>query len=434
MTVSSSINSALSGLNAQAAALSNISNNIANASTVGYKKAETEFESMVYGAAVPDSGVIGGVATSTRMDISVAGQLESTGVATDIAINGQGFLVVNKTAASNGEYLLTRAGSFRPDANGNLVNAGGFYLQGQPLTASGTAVSTAASIDGLSTVNVSNLSATAAPTTALTFNANLPASETSYSATTPAAHTSTMTYYDALGTAQTLRFQFTPTQPASAGAAPTNSWTMDIFDTAATSGAAIGSATLAFNGSGADAGTLASVTPAGGGAYDATTGAFTVTNGNGMALPVEIGMLNSASGMTQFDGAYQTTQMTQNGAAYGTLQGVTIGDNGIVTAGFSNGTTRPIYQLTLATLPNPDGLIPVSGGAYELSSAAGVPQLHNPGDGTAGTTQAGALEGSNVDITAQLTNMIETQRAYSSNAMVIQTSNQMLDTINRLNS
>ena len=160
MTVSSSINSALSGLNAQAAALTNISNNVANASTVGYKKADTEFESMVYGAAAPPSGVIGGVATSTRMDISMAGQLENTGVSTDIAINGSGFLVVNKNAGSDGEYMLTRAGSFRPDANGDLVNAGGFYLQGQQLTgSSATAVS---GIENLTTVNVSSLSATAA--------------------------------------------------------------------------------------------------------------------------------------------------------------------------------------------------------------------------------------------------------------------------------
>lgn len=431
MTVSSSINSALSGLNAQAAALTNISNNVANASTVGYKKGATEFESMVYGAAAPTSGVIGGVATSTRMDISLAGQLESTGISTDIAINGSGFLVVNKDAASDGEYMLTRAGSFRPDADGNLVNAGGFYLQGQQLT--GSSATTTTGIETLTTVNVTNLSATAAPTTALTFNANLPAGETAYSATAPAAHSSNMTYYDALGTAQTLRFQFTPTQPGSATEAATNTWAMDIFDTAAT-GSSIGSATLAFNGTGSTAGTLASVTALSGGAYDDLSGLFTVTNGAGMALPIDIGALGSASGMTQFDGSYQTTEMSQNGAAYGTLQGVTIGEDGIVTAGFSNGTTRPIYQLTLATLPNPDGLIPISGGAYRLSDAAGVAQLHNPGDGSAGTTQAGALEGSNVDITAELTNMIETQRAYSSNAMVIQTSNQMLDTINRLNS
>ena len=432
MTVSSSINSALSGLNAQAAALTNISNNVANASTVGYKKGDTEFESMVYGAAAPTSGVIGGVATSTRMDISLAGQLESTGISTDLAINGSGFLVVNKDSASGGEYMLTRAGSFRPDANGNLVNAGGFYLQGQQIT--GAAATTATGIEALTTVNVSSLSATAAPTSALTFNANLPAGETAFSTTAPAPHASKMTYYDALGTAQTLRFQFTPTQPGSATEPPTNTWSMDIFDSAATSGAAIGSATLVFNATGATAGSLSSVTPLSGGAYDATAGTFTVTNGTGMTLPIDIGALGSAAGMTQFDGNYQTTEMSQNGAAYGTLQGVTIGEDGVVTAGFSNGTTRPIYQLTLATLPNPDGLVPVSGGAYRLSDAAGVAQLHNPGDGGAGTTQAGALEGSNVDITAELTNMIETQRAYSSNAMVIQTSNQMLDTINRLNS
>jgi flagellar hook protein FlgE len=150
-------------------------------------------------------------------------------------------------------------------------------------------------------------------------------------------------------------------------------------------------------------------------------------------LPIKIGGLNSPSGLTQFDGSYQTTQLSQNGAGFGLLQGVSIGSGGVVSASFSNGTTRPIYQLSLVTVPNPDGLTPTSGNAYQISSVSGAPLISTPGQGATGTIDAGQLEGSNVDITTQLTNMIETQRAYSSNAMVIQTGKEMLDTINRLN-
>ncbi len=434
MSLLSAFGSALSGLSAQSAALNNISNNIANSSTVGYKEADTDFASLIDATSIGSPSAPAGVSSSTTMDVTKAGQLQSTGVNTDIAINGQGFMVVNTNATSaNGKYLLTRAGSFRSDASGNLVNAGGYYLQGQPLDSTGAAVPTAGTLSALTTVNVSNLTATASPTTAVTFTANLPASDTAYAATTPSPSTSSMTYYDALGSAQSLQFQFTPTPATSAGTANTNTWTMNIYDSASlTPTTPVGTASLVFNSKGTGAGTLESVTPSAG-TYDGTAGTFTITTASGQTLPINIGALNSASGMTQFSGSYQTTQESQNGAAFGTLQSVSIGNNGVVTASFSNGTTRPIYQVDLVTVPNPDGLTATSGDAYSLSSAAGAPQISTPGQGAAGTLDAGNLEGSNVDITTQLTNMIATQRAYSSNAMVIQTTSQMMDAINRLN-
>jgi flagellar hook protein FlgE len=242
-----------------------------------------------------------------------------------------------------------------------------------------------------------------------------------------------MTYYDSLGTQQSLQFQFTPTVPSTAGSANSNTWTMNIYDAqSSTPTTPVGTATLTFNASGTDAGTLASVTPTAG-TYDATAGTFTVTTASGQSIPITIGALGSASGITQFSGSYQTTQESQNGAGFGSLQSVSVGTNGVMTASFSNGTTRPLYQIDLVTVPNPDGLTPVSGDAYQLSDVSGVAQLQQAGTGGTGTIDAGSLEGSNVDITTQLTNMIETQRAYSSNAMVLQTSSQMLDTINHLN-
>lgn len=434
MSLFSAIGTAVSGLSAQSTALSNISNNVANVSTVGFKQSGTDFENLVNSSGSVGAGDPGGVAASTRFDVATGGQLQSTGINTDLAISGNGFFVVTPNAnQSTGNHLLTRAGSFRPDASGNLVNAAGFYLQGQALASGGAAQATPSTLAQLSTVNISNLAATGSPTTAMTFNANLPSSQTAYAATAPSPSTSSMTYYDALGGQQSLQFQFTPTLPGAAGAPNTNTWTVNIYDSASTTPTTpIGTASLVFNGTGANAGTLASVT-ASTGSYDGTTGALTVTTATGQTLPINIGALNSPSGMTQFDSTYQTTQLSQNGAGFGTLQGVSIGNDGVVTAAFSNGTTRPIYQIDLVTVPNPDSLTPVTGDAFQLSNAAGVPMLSQPGSGAAGKITGGSLEGSNVDLTSQLTNMIETQRAYSSNAMVVQTTSQMLDTINRLN-
>ena len=437
MSLLTAINSSLAGLNAQAAALSNISNNVANSSTVGYKEADTQFESMVLASSASGSGssVLAGSQALTEMDISKAGQIQTTGVATDVAVNGAGFLVVNdKVNSSQGNYLLTRAGSFRPDANGNLVNTGGYYLQGLPLTQAGAPIGGAANtLNDLSTVNIANLSAQATPTTQMTFTANLPSADTAYSAAPPAPSTSTVEYFDPLGATQSLQYSFTPTVPATAGSPPSNTWTMNVFDSAsATPTTPVGTATLAFKSTGPNAGMLQSVN-ATAGTYNATAGTLTITTGSGQALPITIGSPDTPGGMTQLDGAYTTSSISKNGNAFGLLQGVTIGNDGQVVASFTNGSTRPIYQLDLATVPAPDSLTPVSGGAYALSPGAGVPQLFQAGQGPTGTTEGGALEGSNVDLGSELTNLIETQRAYSSNAQVIKSATDMLDVVNHLN-
>ncbi|PPQ27616.1 flagellar hook protein FlgE [Rhodopila globiformis] len=446
MSVLGAMNTAVSGLDAQSVALSNISNNIAGSSTVGYKQAQTNFETMVLGSTPGISPQLGGTTTSTRLDVSTPGQVQNTGVNTDIAINGSGFLVVNSGASSpaNG-YLLTQAGSFRPDAQGNLVNAAGYYLQGQPtnaagqpITLTGNVAAQASNLTNLTTVNVANVSVASTPTTSMTFTANLPASQAV--GTTPAPTTPTQStevnYYDDLGTAQTLTYQFTPTTTA-------NQWTMNILDSA--SGASVATMTLNFDSTGATAGLLSSspapaivaptnpapnyVTPT----YDSTTGILNVTTADNQKIAINIGATDSSSGMTQYNGSYTTTKIQADGSAYGMLQTVSIGTDGLVTASFTNGSTRPIYQLDVAMVPNADGLTAVSGDAYALSTDSGIAQLYAPGQGPAGTTEGGALEGSNVDLSTELTNLIATQRAYGSDATVIQTSNQMLGVLNTLN-
>jgi flagellar hook protein FlgE len=192
MSINTAIDSALSGMNAEANKLSSISSNVANSSTVGYKASETDFESLVLGSGT-NGTTAGGVAASNWTDVSSAGQIQSTGVSTDLAVNGQGFFVVSNNATSgSGNYLLTQAGSFRPDANGNLVNAAGYYLQGQQIPATGVAGDVPQNMADLSTVNIANLTASATPTTAMTYAVNLPSSDTDFSATPPAPSSSSI--------------------------------------------------------------------------------------------------------------------------------------------------------------------------------------------------------------------------------------------------
>jgi flagellar hook protein FlgE len=483
MTAINALRTSVSGLNAQATKLSGISNNIANSSTVGYKRVDTQFSSLVLEGSSNGGSALAGTAATNRVEISSVGQVQATGIDTDIAVNGSGFLVVNETSGSSGKYLATRAGSFRPDAAGNLVNAAGYYLQGVKLGADGQPVGTAGdnNVDSLTTVNVNNISVASAPTTEMTFWANLPSGQTAYSSPPPDLDSfiSSVDYYDALGGTQTLTYRFVPTVPSNASASNSNTWTVEIFDSATDSGAnaavnpsksstdpdrLVGRIAMEFHSSGPNAGTLKSITDASGkyvagapvdataqvpdpsvhgqdsdadgaldtvsgiGTYDRTYGTLTLSLGNGSAsLPIKMGNLDSFEGVTQLSGNYVATKIEKNGSSFGLLERVSIEDDGKVVATFSNGQSRPIYQLKLAVFPNADGLNPVSGDAYEMSRAAGAPRLLTAGEGSAGTTSGGALEASNVDIGTELTNLIETQRAYSSNATVVRTADQMLE-------
>lgn len=493
MTAINALRTSTSGLNSQASKLSGISNNIANSSTVGYKRVDTQFESLVLEGSGTGSYALAGVAPRNRMEIERVGQVQATGVDTDIAVNGAGFLLVNETADSDGKYLATRAGSFRPDAFGNLLNTAGYYLQGVRLGSDGKPIGSVGdnNVDSLETVNINNISVASAPTTEMTFWANLPSDETGYQVPPPPtnAFVSSVDYYDPLGGTQTLTYRFTPVLPEQDGASDTATWTLEIFDSASGDLAStdiydttkrVGALGLQFWSTGNNAGTLAAVwdanglqqdaaftvpagssplltgvpnpatygatpsTPAsdygtrdnlasgGQGTYDAEKGLLTIKTGvqggfAGRDLPITIGNFSSFSGLTQLSGNYVPTRIEKNGSAFGLLERVSVQDDGQVIATFSNGRSRPIYQLKLAIFPNANGLNPVRGDAYEMALEAGSARLLDPGVGSAGTTSGGALESSNVDIGIELTNLIETQRAYSSNATVIRTADQMLE-------
>ncbi|WP_120010420.1 flagellar hook protein FlgE [Teichococcus vastitatis] len=471
MTAINALRTSTSGLNAQANKLAGISNNIANSSTVGYKRVDTQFESLVLEGSSSGSTALAGTAAHNRVEISKVGQVQSTGIDTDIAVNGNGFLVVNEGAGSDGKYLATRAGSFRPDANGNLVNSAGYYLQGVKLGADGLPVGSMGdnNLESLTTVNISDTSVASSPTTEMTFWANLPSTQTAPSLTKPEAnaYVTSVDYYDALGASQTLTYRFQPVVLDDTTTPSSNKWTMEIFDSATGTGTATDGSRLvgqvamefwdqtagankagtikalyALNDTGTPAkmgdpaSTLAGVPTGFGmgaddttplGTYNTIDGTLTVNVAGSVKLPIKIGRLDSISGMTQLAGNYTPVKVEKDGSAFGLLERVSVENDGKVIATFSNGQSRAIYQVKLAIFPNADGLNPVRGDAYEMSRNAGAVRLLTAGEGNAGTTSGGALESSNVDIGTELTNLIETQRAYSSNASVVRTADQMLE-------
>jgi flagellar hook protein FlgE len=428
MSISASMNAGVLGLAANSTRLSTIADNLANAGTVGYKRADVQFSNLVASQSSDRQYWAGGVLPSVRHSITEQGVIQTTSASTDFAVSGRGFLpVVNTTTpgavdAQQDEFLLTSAGSFRTNSDGFLRNAGGLYLLGWQLNPDGTpAVANPArdSFQSLEAVNVTGINFTASPTTEIGFAANLPAQATEAGGTGD-PFSMPIEYFDPVGNAERVTLEFTPTVP---GAGSSNEWTLQVLDSA--TGGAIGNFTITFNGTGPTAGTIATVTPALG-AYDAAAGTLAVTTGAGEALTITIGTPGNNEGLTQFAGGFTPTQVTKNGAAFATVADVELGEDGILSAVFTNGQRQPIYRIPLVDVVNPDGLTPVNGNAFRLSRESGAMYLWDAGDGPVGKTLGFSLELSTTDVAKELTNLIETQRAYSSNAKVIQTADEML--------
>jgi flagellar hook protein FlgE len=421
------MNAGVLGLAANSTRLSTIADNLANAGTVGYKRADVQFSNLVASQSSDRQYWAGGVLPSVRHAITEQGVIQTTSASTDFAVSGRGFLpVVNTTMPgaidAQDEFLLTSAGSFRTDADGFLRNSGGLYLLGWQLNPDGTPVVTNPARDSFQSLeanNITGINFTASPTTEIEFAANLPAQATTAGGTGD-PFSMPIEYFDPVGNAERVTLEFTPTVP---GAGSSNEWTLQVLDSA--TGGAIGTYTITFNGTGPTAGTIATVTPALG-TYDAVAGTLAVTTGAGETLTITIGTPGNNEGLTQFAGGFTPTQVTKNGSAFATVADVELSENGILSAVFTNGQRQPIYRIPLVDVVNPDGLTPVNGNAFRLSRASGAIYLWDAGDGPVGKTLGFSLELSTTDVAKELTNLIETQRAYSSNAKVIQTADEML--------
>jgi flagellar hook protein FlgE len=526
MSILGALFSGVSGLFADSQAMGMISDNISNANTTAYKETQASFSTLVTQIPTVTSYQPGGVVVHPHTAIDKQGLLQATSSGTDLAISGGGFFVVNNAANSQGTFTFTRAGSFTVDANGELKNGAGFFLQGQKLSAAqaaaiaagNTAQLTATALNSLSTVNVNGLSGSAQPTQLITLAANLPAGDTSASA----PHTITVPVFDTQGSEHDLTVTFSrvpavaSTQSfAVAGAAPavgdkfalnidgqifntppisiaSNTGIMNAVNTALSGtsfSASLAGANLVITDASGNVMSLGDtiVPQAGFGGETFTLGATAngVTNANkwqtaasvaggtvqiapgdniiqfnpdgtlngattlnalgalsvtswssgGAATPqtlnFNLGNVGQSNGLTQFGGAFAVSRVDQDGLHFGNFTGITIDQQGIVTANFDNGLKTAIYLIPVATFPNPDGLAPQSGNVYLQTNDSGTFLLRQAGTGAAGQIAPSSLENSTVDIAQEFANLIVTQRAYQANAKIITSSDQMLqDLIN----
>jgi flagellar hook protein FlgE len=424
MTIGSALSSAVSAINAQSQALSIISNNLANASTVGYKSVTTSFSDLIAGSASAKELASGGVTAAAAQNVNAQGNISSASQSTDIAIDGSGFFAVTYNKDITQTYF-TRDGEFDTDKNGYLVN-NGYYLMGWPTDSSGNITSTDTnSISGLQAININKYSTSAAASTTATLKANLPAD-----AATSKTFTSSMTIYDSLGVAQSVPITYEKTA--------SNTWTMtlgdptDPSDSTSTTGAIGGNTTYTVNFN--SDGTLGSITDSSGATVtDVTITVSSWTDGAASSsVAMNVGTADEADGLTQYasgsdDPQVEISSTDRNGVAYGHLTGVTISADGTITAAYDNGQSLPIYKIAVATFPNTNGLEVKSDNVYQMTSDSGTYTLHAAGEGGAGKIDGASLEASNVSTADQLSLMIVAQQNYSAASQVISTCKTMFD-------
>lgn len=426
MSISSSLNAGVMGLNANSTRLSTISDNISNSSTYGYKRSEVEFASLVLeGQASAYSA--GGVRSLTSKDVAATGSLISTGNSTDIAVTGRGLFPVTDSGgvtslATDRSLQLLPTGSFFADENGNLRTQSGLFLLGWPADTSGQ-IGTVNRNSGadLVPVNIGTNQFVATPTSEVSLGINLPAAATDAGGT-GSPYSLPVEYYDNLGRTQTVDFVFTPTVP---GTGSSNAWSVEIFDQAGDPTTPIGTFDLTFSDAPGIGGQIATVTAAGGATYDATTGNVSINLEHG---PVEVFVGGTAfsEGITQLSGPFAPTAVTRDGAPIGNLQSVEVDENGMLQAVYDSGNRRVLYQIPVGDVPNLNGLEARDSQAFSLSASSGNLYFWDAGSGPVGTMAGFALMESTTDIAAELTDLIETQRAYSSNAKIVQTVDEML--------
>jgi len=440
MSIGSALQTGVNGLRAQSTKLAAISDNIANSSTVGYKRADAQFSTLVVNDGSENVYTAGGVSTTVRTEVSKAGTITGTSNRTDLAVAGRGFFAVANTADGSGA-ALTRAGSFRPDAAGNLANAGGYFLQGFPLNPDGTYTNGAPSLttfDSMETINIGTIQGAARPTTEIGYAGNLPA-QAPGGTPAPIEYQSSIQYFDDLGAAGTITLNWVQTVPNS------NVWDLQLYDGTVAAGTLITTLNgVDFSGAGGftpgtpdyPAAAPTAGAPYGIAGYSETEGTFElqIPGPAGPAtqtITINLGSEGGLNGITQFGGDF-TPQTSVDGSALGELQQIDIEEDGTLVAIFDNGEVRPVYQIPLTDVINPEGLSPIDGNAFILSAESGDLRVAIAGGNNIGTISAGALEGANVDVAEELTSLIETQRAYSSNATVVQTADEMLEEVTRL--
>lgn len=403
----------LSGLNAAAKNLDVIGNNVSNASTVGFKQSQAQFAD-VYANSLTGAGGSGigiGVKVAQVAQQFTQGNITATNNPLDLAINGGGFFRMD----NGGEIAYQRNGQFQLDKNGYIVNPTGAKLTGYTANASGVLSTGAPSPLAISTADL-----TPQITTEVNAVLNLDSGSTPINAvTTPfdmndptTFHSSTaVSVYDSLGNPQTLQTYYVlrpPVAPATIGA-----W--DVY--AANDGTQISAApvaSLSFNTSGI----LQTAMPLSPLAVPATA-----TGASGPSITFDY------TGTTQFGSAFSVNTLNQDGYTSGRLAGFNIGADGTLLGRYTNGQSAVLGQVVLANFANPNGLQQMGNNMWAESATSGTPLVGAPDSGGLGVLQSSAVEDSNVDLTAELVNMITAQRVYQANAQTIKSQDAVLQTL-----
>lgn len=427
MSILNAMQAGVSGLSANAKAVSLIGENIANTGTVGFKRS---FAQMV----TINSGDAAGVRAQRASEVSAAGTNIMTRSATDLAIGGQGFFVVSKQPNDPvlANYMLTRAGSFSVDADGNLKNAAGYYLSGFKYDDTGTIGAVdRRSYGSLETVNLGEVELTAAASTTASISGNLPADATGTGVAT-GSFVSTVGYYNDLGAEEQLTLTWTP------DAATENLWQLEV----AGGGTVYGTVAVDFHDSGATpaaplsyAGTPDPALAAPAAFAVSATGEMTITIDNAaipQVLNIALGAPDTYDGVTQFAGDYEPQRVTIDGSEVSGMASTEIDESGIVWALFENGVRKALYEIPVANVANVEGLQAVTGNAYQLTSESGDVLLNVAGNQPAGSILSNTLENSNVDLAQEMTDLIMVQRAYQSNSKIVTTADELLQEANNL--
>ncbi|SNY92150.1 flagellar hook protein FlgE [Cohaesibacter sp. ES.047] len=420
--------SSVSGMSAQSSKLGAVSDNIVNSATVGYKRVETEFRSITMSSG-EGSYNSGAIEARSRYAISTAGNLDFTTSVTDLAIEGNGFFIVND---ADGTPSLTRAGRFVPDENGDLVNTAGYYLQGYDLE-NGVPTVVANQMTGMETVNITDMRLATDPTTEGSMKGNLPAGAVANADKTPIpplpssglpgaefdAKTSMVTY-DNLGNEVTVDIYFTKLTDTTGN----STWEVSVFNKADSTDGGFPYA-------------MAGTTPLGTPytnplgtttlTFDNTTGELTGPDAVAFNIPDGTAAVDlSFTGMTQLASDFITVDPKMNGNPPQQVETVEISSDGTLYAIYENGNREARYKIPLANVASPDNLKPMGGEVFRTTSDSGDVMVGFAGESGLGTMRSMAIEGSNVDLATELTNLVVAQRAFSANSKVFQTGSDLL--------
>jgi flagellar hook protein FlgE len=430
MSLFGALNTAVSGLSAQSAAFGNISDNVANSQTTGYKGVDTSFIDYLTTSTATDNepGSVSAVPSYTN---AVQGTITQSSDPLAMAISGQGFFAVSEASGTStagqptfsAQTYYTQAGDFQLNDNAYLVNGAGQYLQGWTVNPQ-TGI---ADQSQLAPIQITQTQFNPVSTANVNLSANLPA--------TPAANTpvsSQVNVYDSLGSAHVLTLDWTQNSD--------NDWTVTITSPDATPSPTIGTAEVQFGAAspnGTSAGTIGAfgslsgnVAATGYAANQPATLTLTTDFGNGsQTINLNMGDFGEANGVTQFAGTdYTLRSISQDGVAPGAFTGLSITPAGGVVANYNNGQTETVAQVPVITFAAPDALQRQNGQAFTATNMSGSAITQAEGTNGAGSLVTGSVESSNVDIATEFSNLIVAQQAYGANAKVVTTADQLLQT------